>query len=84
MEKRKKKIAKNDDRCAGCMLCVLSCSLFNFGVFNPEKSFISLDRDDRTTRFALSINYGECKSCGECIRACAYNALRWEDENPVN
>jgi len=83
MEKKKRKIARNDDRCTGCTLCVLSCSLFNFGVFNPEKSFIKLDKDDRTARFALSIDDG-CKSCGECIRACAYTVLKWEDENSVH
>ena len=81
MEKRKRKITSENNRCAGCALCMLSCSLFNFGAFNPEKSFIRLDRDDRATRYVLSID-GGCKSCGECIRACAYNALRWEDENP--
>ena len=83
MEKRKRAIARNDDRCAGCMLCVLSCSLFNFGAFNPAKSFIRLDRNERKTRFRLSIDDG-CKSCGECIRACAYGALRWEDEDSVD
>jgi ferredoxin len=83
MAKMKRKIASNDERCAGCMLCVLSCSLFNFGVFNLEKSFIKLARDDRTARFEVSLDDG-CKSCGECIRACAYNVLRWEDENPDN
>ena len=83
MEKKKRKIARNDERCAGCALCVLSCSLFNFGVFNPEKSFIKLTRDDRTVQFGVSIDDG-CKSCGECIRACAYDVLGWEDENPDN
>jgi ferredoxin len=81
MEKKRKKILVSDERCAGCQLCVLSCSLANFGAFNPVKSLIKLDRDDRNTRFALSIGDG-CKSCGECIRACAYDALRWEDEAP--
>jgi ferredoxin len=81
MEKRKRKIAINDNRCAGCTLCALSCSLINFSVFNPEKSFIKLARDDRTARFEVSIDNG-CLSCGECIRACAYDVLRWEDENP--
>jgi ferredoxin len=83
MEKQRRKIARKDNRCAGCMLCVLSCSLFHFGVFNPDKSFIKLDRDDRATRFILSVS-DDCKSCGECIRACAYDVLRWEDENPVH
>ena len=82
MEKKKRTIARNNDRCSGCMLCVLSCSLFNFGVFNPDRSFIKLDRNERKTSFSLSIEDG-CKSCGECIRACAYGVLRWNDEDPV-
>ena len=40
------------------MLCVLSCSLFNFGVFSTEKSFIKPDKDDRAQRFTLSFNDG--------------------------
>jgi Fe-S-cluster-containing dehydrogenase component len=79
----KKKILINDERCSGCLSCVLACSLFNFDVINPEKSFINLDKDEGTQSFAISIEEG-CKFCGECVRACAYEALRWEDENPGN
>jgi len=79
----KRKIARNDERCSGCLSCMLACSLFNFDVINPERSFINLDKDEETQSFAISIEEG-CKFCGECVRACAYEALRWEDENPGN
>ena len=79
----KKEILKNDENCAGCMLCVLSCSLFNFGVFSTEKSFIKLDKDDRTQRFTLSFDDG-CISCGECVKSCKYNALMLKDEDSRN
>lgn len=76
----KKQIIKNHEQCTGCMVCMLSCSLFNFDVINPEKSFIKLDKDGETQSFMISVEEG-CKSCGECIKACAYNVLRWEDED---
>ncbi len=81
MEKKKKTILKNDERCAGCKLCMLSCSFFNFGIFDPERSFIQLNKDDRHTRFHLSIDDDGCTLCGECIRACSYEALKWGDED---
>ncbi|HOP86312.1 MAG TPA: 4Fe-4S dicluster domain-containing protein [Syntrophorhabdaceae bacterium] len=81
--KRGKKIRINNDNCAGCMLCVLSCSFFNAGVFNPEKSIIKINKNDKTLKFTLKITVG-CKMCGACVEACAYNALGWEDENTVN
>ena len=68
MAKRKTTIARNDERCTRCILCVLSCSLFNYGVFNPRKSFIRLNRNDHITQFGLSIDNG-CKFCGERKRA---------------
>ncbi len=46
MEKRKWKI--NDDHCGRHPLCLFSCSPFNFGVFNFEKTFIKLIRSDQT------------------------------------
>jgi Fe-S-cluster-containing dehydrogenase component len=79
----KRKIARSNERCSGCLSCTLACSLFNFDVINPERSFIKLDKDEGTQTFAISIDE-ECKSCGECVRACAYEALGWEDENSCN
>ncbi len=79
----KKKIKINNEKCSGCMSCVLACSLFNFNVINPEKSYITLDKDHERQTFTIFIAEG-CKSCGECITACEYKALRWEDENPCN
>jgi NAD-dependent dihydropyrimidine dehydrogenase PreA subunit len=79
----KKTILKNHERCSGCMSCILACSLFNFDVVNPEKSFITLDKNEEKQSFTISVSEG-CKLCGECITACAYKALRWEDANPHN
>ncbi len=79
----KKKILRNDEQCSGCMSCMLACSLFNFDVISLDKSFIKLHKDDETQSFTISIDEG-CKSCGECVRTCAYDALRWEGAAPRN
>ena len=79
----KRKITRNDERCSGCLSCMLACSLFNFDVINPERSFIKLDVDEGKQTFAISFDEG-CKLCGECVKACAYEALRWVDANPCD
>ncbi len=53
----------------------------NFGVFSLQRSCIDVERDDKVQKFALSIN-DECTVCGECVRACAYGAVGYGDENP--
>ena len=62
---------------------MFSCSLFNYDVINPEKSFIKLDKNDEKQSFTITVDEG-CKSCGECIKACEYNALKWDDEDSRN
>ncbi|MCX8022919.1 MAG: 4Fe-4S binding protein [Syntrophorhabdaceae bacterium] len=78
----KKRIHREDERCSGCLSCAIACSVFNFDEANPSKSYIKLKIDERKERFHISIDEERCKLCGECIKACYYNALRWEDEAP--
>jgi len=75
-----RKIIRKSERCAGCSLCVLACSATNFGVFSLEKSYISLDKDERAQKFVLAVSEG-CTSCGECVRACNYGAVEYDDED---
>ncbi|MBP1732750.1 MAG: Electron transport protein, containing 4Fe-4S binding domain [Deltaproteobacteria bacterium] len=77
-----RKIIRNSERCAGCSLCVLACSAANFGVFSLGKSYVFLERDDRTQKFVLTVSE-ECTLCGECVRACNYGAVEYGDENPA-
>ncbi len=74
--KKVKKINIDSNNCAGCMLCALSCSFFNTGVFNPKNSIIKIYKNDKTQRFRLKIG-NACKMCGACVDACSYNALWW-------
>lgn len=76
----RKQIVRNAEQCTGCSLCVVACSLHNFGTFSLQKSHISVEKDDRVQRFTLTISDG-CTVCGECVRACAYGAIGYGDEN---
>lgn len=78
-----RKIIRKSERCAGCSLCVLACSAANFGVFSLEKSHISLEKDERAQRFALTVSE-ECTLCGECVRACNYGAVEYGDEDSAD
>jgi Fe-S-cluster-containing hydrogenase component 2 len=76
----RKKIHRNVERCTGCSLCVVACSMANFGAFSLERSYINLEKDDKVQQFALTIS-DECTLCGECVTACAYGAVEYSDEN---
>jgi NADPH-dependent glutamate synthase beta subunit-like oxidoreductase len=67
------------DKCAGCRMCQVRCSILNLGEFNPFKSYITVNRDHavRTTGLEFS---SECKNCGQCIAVCNYGALTRADK----
>ena len=68
------------DRCTGCRLCQLACSQVKYGEFNPRKSYIQVmknkDFDINIVGIATSCDY-----CGECVRWCLPNALKFMDLN---
>jgi len=65
------------DKCSGCRLCELACSIKHFGVINPELSRI------RVFRFYPGIDIPTyCRQCPEhpCIDVCPVDALSVSDE----
>lgn len=65
------------NKCSGCRLCELACSIKHFGVINPELSRI------RVIRFYPGIDVPVyCRQCPEhpCIDACPVDALSISDE----
>jgi carbon-monoxide dehydrogenase iron sulfur subunit len=68
----------NARNCKGCRSCQLACSFARAGVFNPLKSVIRLNRDERTGHCAPMIMPLGCDFCGgqpACLSACTYNAI---------
>ena len=53
------KIEKN--KCTGCHLCEIACSLFNLGVINTEKSAIRIQKDDLNTSMNQPLICRQCK-----------------------
>jgi ferredoxin len=63
------------DRCAGCMICQLRCSLRFEKEFNPSKAKIDINRRvNSDTEYDISFS-ADCDNCGICARNCPYEAL---------
>ena len=75
-EKRKgKPIEIYDNRCTGCLICQLRCSLRFEKAFNPGRAKIKVHRlAGADTEYALSFE-DDCDGCGICARSCPYEAL---------
>jgi ferredoxin len=62
-------------RCAGCLMCALRCSLRFEEAFNPSKARIRVLRlVDADTEYAVAFDT-DCDNCGICARHCPYEAL---------
>jgi len=81
MTKKKKKgppIKIYDEKCVGCYICELRCSLRLEKAFNPAKARIKILRlVDADTEYSISLTE-ECDNCGICVRHCPYDALLQE------
>jgi Fe-S-cluster-containing dehydrogenase component len=62
------------EKCTGCRMCQVRCSIRYLGEFNPFKSYIIVARDHgkRTTSVDFT---DDCTWCGYCARFCSYGAL---------
>jgi Fe-S-cluster-containing hydrogenase component 2 len=66
----------NSEKCTGCKLCMLACSLKHEKSFNPLNSRIRIVEDEV---FGVSTPY-VCEQCAEhvCVDACAANAIYFD------
>jgi Fe-S-cluster-containing dehydrogenase component len=75
VEERKlvvRKMVLHPEKCSGCMLCLMACSLKYEGVVNPLKARSRVIRDGEVvTKILLS---PECTFCGHCCSVCLYGA----------
>ena len=55
------RIRVQHERCSGCHLCELVCSLFHLGVINSEKSAIRIKKDDLDTNINRPMVCRQCK-----------------------
>src|SRR4030042_2573674 len=55
------RIKVNKDKCSGCHLCEMVCSLFHLGIINTEKSAIRIHKDDLETSLNTPALCRQCK-----------------------
>lgn len=64
-------ITVNPDRCTGCRLCELACSMKNTGEFNPARSRIRVIGFEELFSFPIACFQCEKSYCGEVCPASA-------------
>ena len=63
------------EKCTGCFVCKLRCSLRFEKAFKPGKAAIKVRRlVGQENEFSISFTE-ECDNCGICARYCLYGAL---------
>jgi NAD-dependent dihydropyrimidine dehydrogenase PreA subunit len=68
----------NEKKCTGCKICQLICSFTHKNQFNPDKSFIKVEK--REGNLNPKIYFTEkCIQCFKCVSHCSYNALKLEE-----
>ncbi len=74
----RKKIVVHSDRCTGCMLCAMACSLVKVGACNPVSSRIRI-AEWRGKEFIVPVL---CQNCEEpvCMPCCVVDAISRNEE----
>ena len=62
------------DKCGGCQICELICSMEKFGEYNPEKSLIKVLKNQELHINIPAIRTG-CDFCGKCVEWCLEGAI---------
>ena len=72
----------DQEKCTGCEVCSLVCSLKQENVMNTAKARIQIstvEREDGVKVFKANV----CNQCGRCIRACPQKAIYWTEDRVV-
>ena len=77
----KKVLIVDTDKCTGCRVCELVCSMAKQGEFNPGKSYIRVIRNKEMDFNMLALGV-KCDFCNECVEWCPTKTLKfvtWEE-----
>lgn len=69
----KSQIIYHPEKCVGCHLCAMACSLRYEGVVNPLKARIKIIKNNNITEKIVTT--ANCTRCGHCTTVCHYGAL---------
>jgi Fe-S-cluster-containing dehydrogenase component len=73
-KKLEKVLIFDSNKCTGCRICELTCSMDHFGEFNPRKSYIKIfkNKEMDLNIAALAV---KCDVCEECAKWCLPGAI---------
>ena len=74
METGEKVVIFYPDKCSGCRICELVCSMEQQGEYNPKKSLIQIMANEEAGVYIPILDI-QCNFCGECMEACPMEAL---------
>ena len=64
------------DKCTGCRVCELVCSMINQGEVNPGKSHIKVMKNKEMDINVVALGT-KCTFCNECVEWCLPGALEF-------
>lgn len=74
-----KVVAMYPERCLGCRLCEMICSLENEGVCSTELSRVKVNFDLFTAKADITIE--NCIGCKSCMRWCQAGVFRYKENS---
>jgi NAD-dependent dihydropyrimidine dehydrogenase PreA subunit len=69
------------EKCTGCGICELICSMEKMGEYNPRKSYIKLLRNRELDINMITLD-PRCDFCNKCVEWCPAGVLKfasWEE-----
>jgi Fe-S-cluster-containing hydrogenase component 2 len=67
------RLGTRDELCSGCRVCLLVCSLENFGQNNPKMGLLRVEgKFPKPGRYEVHV----CDQCGVCRDVCPVEAIR--------
>ena len=75
-------IAVYPEKCVGCLICQLRCSLRFTDSFNPARAKILINMASDMLGAEITFT-DECDLCGICARNCPYGALEIKTKEGV-
>ena len=63
------------DKCTGCRVCELVCSMAKHGEYNPQKSYIKVMKNREMSVDIETLNV-KCDFCNKCVEWCLPRAIK--------
>ena len=64
------------DKCTGCRICELVCSIVKQGEFRPKGSYIKVFKNKEMDINIIALGT-KCDYCGACVEWCLPQAIRF-------